>query len=69
MALKPQPQSKSNSKQKSDRSERTCTVYFTKNGERVGDVECVIPKGGFYPVVAMLSQGERIRVNFDPLTG
>ena len=69
VSLKPQPQSKSNSKQKSDRSERTCTVYFTKNGERVGDTECAIPKGGFYPVVAMLSQGERIRVNFDPLTG
>ena len=48
---------------------RTCTVYFTKNGERVGEVECDVPKGGFYPVVAMLSHGEKIRVNFDPLSG
>ena len=59
-------QSKDNEKSK---SERTCTVFFTRNGERIGDIECVVPKGGFYPVVAMLSQGERIRVNFNPLTG
>ena len=63
------PLAKSNRKSKSERSERTCTVYFTKNGERVGDKECVVPKGGFYPVVAMLTQGECIRVNFNPLTG
>ena len=47
---------------------RTCTVYFTKNGERVGETECEMPRGGFYPVVAMLSLGEKIRVNFNPLT-
>lgn len=56
-------------KEKSDQMERTCTVYFTRNGERVGDTECAVPKGGFYPVVAMLSHGEKIRVNFHPLTG
>ena len=61
--------SKVNSKTKSDNTHRTCTVYFTKNGEKIGDIQCDIPKGGFYPVVAMLSQGERIRVNFEPLTG
>lgn len=48
---------------------RTCTVYFTRNGELVGETECTIPNGGFYPLVAMLSEGERIRVNFCPLTG
>ena len=69
LAPKPLAQPKPNSKQKSNRSERTCLVYFTKNGERVGDAECVVPKGGFYPVVAMLSQGERVRVNFDPISG
>lgn len=62
-------QSKANSKQKSKREERTCTVFFTKNGERIGDYQCEMPRGGFYPVVAMLSQGERIRVNLDPLSG
>lgn len=49
--------------------EVTCEVYFTKNGEEVGRTECVCPKGGFYPVVAMLSQGEKVRVNFNPLSG
>lgn len=48
---------------------QTCTVYFTKNGERVGNIECDVPKGGFYPVVAMLSLGEKIRVNFEPISG
>ena len=48
---------------------RSCVVYFTKNGEKVGEVECELPRGGFYPVVAMLSLGEKIRVNFNPLTG
>ena len=52
-----------------DRNTRTCVVYFTKNGEKVGNLECVLPKGGFYPIVAMLSEGERISVNFNPLTG
>lgn len=51
------------------RTQRTCLVYFTKNGEKVGETECVLPSGGFYPLVAMLSQGERCRVDFNPLTG
>lgn len=45
------------------------TVYFTKNGELVGETECSVPTGGFYPVVAMLSKGEKIVVNFEPLSG
>ena len=52
-----------------DRSGRKCTVYFTKNGEKIGERICNIPKGGFYPVVAMLSKGERIKVNLNPLSG
>ena len=47
----------------------TCTVYFTKNGEKVGETECNVPKGGFYPVVAMLSCGEKLRANLHPLSG
>ena len=49
--------------------ERTCAVYFTKNGERLGETECKIPSGGFFPVVAMLSIGEKCRVNLKPLSG
>ncbi len=56
-------------KAKNSLNEKSCLVYFTKNGEKVGETECVLPKGGFYPVVAMLSKGERIRVDFTPLTG
>lgn len=50
-------------------SDHSCTVYFTKNGELVGETVCRVPKGGFYPVVAMLSRGEKIRVNLRPLSG
>ncbi len=46
-----------------------CTVYFTRNGELIGERQTDLPKGGLYPVVAMLSKGEKLRVNFDPLTG
>lgn len=48
---------------------RTCIVYFTKNRERVGETECSVPRGGFYPIIAMLSQGEQCRVDFNPLSG
>ena len=50
-------------------SSTKCTVYFTKNSELVGEREVYVPKGGFYPVVAMLSHGEKLRVNWEPLTG
>lgn len=64
--LRPPQERKPN---KSASSRKTCKVYFTKNGETVGEVECDVPKGGFYPVVAMLSHGEKLRVNFNPLSG
>ena len=56
-------------KEKAEKIIKKCTVYFTKNGELVGETECVLPSGGFYPVVAMLSSDEKIRVNLRPLTG
>lgn len=56
-------------KKKEKDSKKTITVYFTKNGEEVGETECAVPSGGFYPVVAMLSRGEKIRVNLKPITG
>lgn len=52
-----------------DRSGRKCIVYFTKNGEHIGETECNIPVGGFYPVVAMLSKGEKLKVDLQPLSG
>ena len=61
--------SESKEKKKDKDKERTITVYFTKNGEEVGETECVVPSGGFYPIVAMLSRGEKIKVNLSPITG
>ena len=46
-----------------------CTVYFTKNGERLGDIEVCIPRGGFFPLIGLLSKGERVHVDLQPLTG
>lgn len=63
------PQKVSSSAKSSSDSIVKCTVYFTKNGELVGETECTMPKGGFYPLVAMLSAGEKIRVNLSPLSG
>ena len=54
---------------KSKEKQRKVTVYFTKNGEQLDDAECELPSGGFYPVVAMLSRGEKIKVNLYPLSG
>ena len=60
---------KSKTKSTTTNEIQKCTVYFTKNGELVGETECSLPKGGFYPLVAMLSKGERIRVDLYPLSG
>ena len=46
-----------------------CIVYFTMNGERVGESETVIPLGGFHPIVGVISCGENITVNLKPLSG
>lgn len=66
----PMPLVHSISKQKSKKEGgRTITVYFTKNGEEIGETECTLPSGGYYPVVAMLSRGEKIKVNLQPFSG
>lgn len=54
---------------KDDNSGNKCTVYFTKNGEKVGDTQVCVPRGGFFPLVGLLSKGERVRVDLHPLTG
>jgi len=47
----------------------SCVVFFTKNGETVGKTKVSIPKDGLYPLVGMLSKGERIQVDLQPLSG
>ena len=64
--LSQQPQRRS---EREEASRAKCEVYFTKNGERVGKTDCLVPRGGFFPVVAMLSAGEKVKVNLQPLTG
>ncbi|XP_064384494.1 SPRY domain-containing protein 3-like [Halichondria panicea] len=46
-----------------------CTVYFTKNGEVIGETDFYLPPEGLYPVVAMMTPGEKVKVNLKPITG
>ena len=33
----------------------TSQVYFTRNGKIIGKKDVVLPRGGFYPTVGMMS--------------
>ena len=44
-------------------------VYFTRNGKIIGKKEVLLPKGGFYPTVGMMSSQEKVRVDLKPLSG
>ena len=37
-------------------------VYFTRNGKIIGKKEVVLPKGGFYPTVGMMSSQEKVKI-------
>ena len=52
-----------------DNSSSKCLVFFTKNGEMVGKTKVSMPKGGLYPLVGMLSEGEKVQVDLQPLSG
>ena len=43
-----------------------CSVFFTKNGELIDAINTKIPNGGFYPMVGMHSQGEKVILNLLP---
>ncbi|XP_061688829.1 SPRY domain-containing protein 3 [Syngnathoides biaculeatus] len=45
------------------------TVFFTRNGNVVGRREVVLPAGGFYPTIGMMSTGEKVKVDLHPLSG
>lgn len=45
------------------------TVFFTRNGKLMGRREMVLPPGGLYPTVGMLSCGEKVKVDLHPLSG
>ena len=41
-------------------------VFFTRNGEEIGRKEIPnVPKGGFFPIIGLGSEGERVDVNLD----
>ena len=44
-------------------------VYFTRNGEKVGEKEAQVPEGGFFPTVGMSSYGAKVNVNLKPDCG
>ncbi|CAF90058.1 unnamed protein product, partial [Tetraodon nigroviridis] len=44
-------------------------VFFTRNGKLMGRREMVVPPGGLYPTVGMLSSGEKVKVDLQPLSG
>ncbi|XP_071851874.1 SPRY domain-containing protein 3-like isoform X2 [Apostichopus japonicus] len=44
-------------------------VFFTRNGNTIGRRDTVIPPGGFYPTVGMISLNEKVHLNLRPLTG
>ncbi|XP_052396390.1 SPRY domain-containing protein 3 isoform X3 [Carassius gibelio] len=44
-------------------------VFFTRNGKIIGRREVVVPAGGFYPTIGMLSSGEKVKVDLHPLSG
>ncbi|XP_077459887.1 SPRY domain-containing protein 3 [Stigmatopora argus] len=45
------------------------TVFFTRNRKVVGRREVVLPTGGFYPTIGMMSAGEKVKVDLRPLSG
>ncbi|OCT93001.1 SPRY domain-containing protein 3 [Xenopus laevis] len=48
---------------------RKVMVFFTRNGKIIGKKESVLPHGGFYPTIGMLSIGEKVKVDLHPLSG
>jgi len=44
-------------------------VFFTRNGKIIGKKEVVLPKGGFYPTIGMMSSQEKVKVELKPLSG
>lgn len=44
-------------------------MFFTRNGKIIGKKEAVVPAGGYFPTVGMLSSGEKVKVDLHPLSG
>ena len=49
----------------SNGTERSAIVFFTRNGEELGIKKVTLPKSGFFPIVALRSEGERVKVDLN----
>ena len=49
----------------SNGSEESAIVSFTRNREELGSKKVTLPKSGFFPIVALRSEGERVNVDWD----
>lgn len=45
-------------------STKNCSIFFTCNGVEIGRVRATIPDGGFYPVVCLTDQQDKVSVTF-----
>ncbi|XP_073519032.1 SPRY domain-containing protein 3 [Phyllobates terribilis] len=52
-----------------DHEGRKVVVFFTRNGKIIGKKESILPQGGFFPTIGMLSSGEKVKVDLHPLSG
>ncbi|XP_065198747.1 SPRY domain-containing protein 3-like [Sycon ciliatum] len=59
----------------SSSSEEECTedrrvyVYFTHNGKKIGGCASVVPAGGYFPTVGLMSSGEVVKTFVRAITG
>ena len=44
-------------------------VFFSKNGHKFKQVSVKIPKGGFFPTIGLLRNGDKARVTMQPYSG
>eukprot|EP00800_Vazella_pourtalesii_P006689 TRINITY_DN18768_c0_g1_i1.p1 TRINITY_DN18768_c0_g1~~TRINITY_DN18768_c0_g1_i1.p1 ORF type:complete len:427 (+),score=46.66 TRINITY_DN18768_c0_g1_i1:54-1283(+) len=50
-------------------SSSTIQVFFSKNGHKLKQVPVKIPKGGFFPTIGLLHNGDKVKVSMQPFSG
>ena len=48
---------------------QTIDVFFTRNGLILGQKSVDYPSEGFYPIIGLMSRGEKVHVDLHPLSG
>ena len=44
-------------------------IFFSKNGHKYKQIPATIPKGGFFPTIGLLHNGDKIKVSMQPFSG